>query len=166
MRERFYDSACFLLANANMGAHGDYREPVPELIFEKFLASLLARATAGEESNSHLNTFACDWLSGHCPQNGNNLIRFYFTYCNSYAVIAFLVSATRPVSLPASSLPLACRKIPLSPFFRHALTKLLSQIASLRDSYLIRRSLWSRKFLHRIARLWHPTQPLTAWPDR
>jgi hypothetical protein len=51
-----------------------------------------------------------------------------------------MLSATRPVSVPASSLPLAHPKIPLSPFFRRALTKLLSQIASLRDSYLIDRS--------------------------
>src|SRR5216684_720796 len=64
----------------------------------------------------------------------------FLTYCNSYAIITFVVSATRPVSLPASSLPLDHPKIPLSPFFRYALTKLLSQIASLRDSYFIDRS--------------------------
>jgi len=46
VRERLYDSACFLLSNAKGGAKGDYREPASELTFEKFLASLLARATA------------------------------------------------------------------------------------------------------------------------
>src|SRR5260370_23704982 len=46
VRERLYDSACFLLSNAKTGTHGDCREPAPELTFEKFLASLLARATA------------------------------------------------------------------------------------------------------------------------
>lgn len=46
VRERLYDSACFLLSSAKAGAKGDYREPAPELSFDKFLASLLARATA------------------------------------------------------------------------------------------------------------------------
>jgi len=46
VRERLCDSACFLLSDPKRGAKGDYREPAPELTFEKFLASLLARATA------------------------------------------------------------------------------------------------------------------------
>ncbi len=46
VRERLYDSACFLLSNAKSGAKGDYREPAAELTFEKFIASLLARAAA------------------------------------------------------------------------------------------------------------------------
>ena len=46
VRERLYDSSCFLLSSAKGGATGLYREPAPELTFEKFLASLLARATA------------------------------------------------------------------------------------------------------------------------
>ena len=46
VRERLYDSACFLLSNAKDGIKGDYREPVTELTFEKFMASLLARARA------------------------------------------------------------------------------------------------------------------------
>src|SRR5229473_1600967 len=74
------------------------------------------------------------------PSKRQQSIPVFLTYCNSYAVITFVVSATLPVSLPASSLPLDHPKIPLSPFFRRALTKLLSQIASLRDSYLIDRS--------------------------
>lgn len=46
VRERLYDSACFLLSDAKHGVRGEYREPASELTFEKFLASLLARATA------------------------------------------------------------------------------------------------------------------------
>jgi len=46
VRERLYDSACFLLSSAKGRVKGDYREPAPELTFEKFMASLLARATA------------------------------------------------------------------------------------------------------------------------
>jgi len=46
VRERLYDSACFLLSSEKAGKKGHYREPVPELSFEKFIASLLARATA------------------------------------------------------------------------------------------------------------------------
>jgi Restriction endonuclease XhoI len=46
VRERLYDSACFLLSDAKRGANGKYREPASELTFEKFLSSLLARASA------------------------------------------------------------------------------------------------------------------------
>jgi hypothetical protein len=44
VRERLYDSACFLLSDANNGLKGNYEEPAVELNFEKFMASLLARA--------------------------------------------------------------------------------------------------------------------------
>jgi hypothetical protein len=44
VRERLYDSACFLLSNSKTGLQGKYKEPAPELNFEKFMASLLARA--------------------------------------------------------------------------------------------------------------------------
>ncbi|MGB7282041.1 MAG: PaeR7I family type II restriction endonuclease [Candidatus Acidiferrum sp.] len=44
VRERLYDSACFLLSSEKGGRKGHYREPVPELSFERFIASLLARA--------------------------------------------------------------------------------------------------------------------------
>lgn len=54
VRERLYDSACFLLSSAKGGSKGDYREPVTELSFEKFMASLLARAAAiGKTRNSN-----------------------------------------------------------------------------------------------------------------
>jgi hypothetical protein len=46
VRERLYDSACFLLSDAKNGRGGYYREPDPELTFEKFIASLLARAAS------------------------------------------------------------------------------------------------------------------------
>ena len=44
VRERLYDSACFLLSDSNSGLRGKYKEPAPELNFEKFMASLLGRA--------------------------------------------------------------------------------------------------------------------------
>jgi Restriction endonuclease XhoI len=44
VRERLYDSACFLLSDAKSGRQGNYKEPAAELDFEKFMASLLARA--------------------------------------------------------------------------------------------------------------------------
>jgi len=44
VRERLYDSACFLLSSREYGVKGKYTEPAPELNFEKFMASLLARA--------------------------------------------------------------------------------------------------------------------------
>jgi hypothetical protein len=44
VRERLYDSACFLLSDSANGAAGLYREPAEELGFQNFIASLLARA--------------------------------------------------------------------------------------------------------------------------
>ena len=46
VRERLYDSACFLTSDAVKGKRGDYREPTPELSFENFISSLLAKAIA------------------------------------------------------------------------------------------------------------------------
>ncbi len=46
VRERLYDAACFLMSNAKGGLKGLYREPTPELNFEKFVASLVAKAIA------------------------------------------------------------------------------------------------------------------------
>jgi len=43
VRERLYDSACFLLSSREYGVKGKYTEPADELNFEKFMASLLAR---------------------------------------------------------------------------------------------------------------------------
>jgi hypothetical protein len=44
VRERLYDSACFLLSDSKNGLKGSYKEPAVELNFEKFMTSLLARA--------------------------------------------------------------------------------------------------------------------------
>lgn len=44
VRERLYDSACFLMSDAKSGPRGRYKEPVAELCFQNFMASLLARA--------------------------------------------------------------------------------------------------------------------------
>jgi len=46
VRERLYDSACFLLSNAKSGRKGEYQEPSEELNFQKFIAALLAHAVA------------------------------------------------------------------------------------------------------------------------
>lgn len=44
VRERLYDSTCFLMSNAADGPKGRYAEPAPELSFQNFVESLLARA--------------------------------------------------------------------------------------------------------------------------
>jgi hypothetical protein len=44
VRERLYDSACFLLSDSKNGPKGRYKEPEVELNFEKFMTSLLSRA--------------------------------------------------------------------------------------------------------------------------
>jgi len=46
VRERLYDAACFLMSNATGGRKGLYREPAPELNFQNFTASLVAKAVA------------------------------------------------------------------------------------------------------------------------
>jgi len=46
VRERLYDSACFLLSDLRGGRRGHYSEPAAELNFEKFMASLLSRAVS------------------------------------------------------------------------------------------------------------------------
>jgi hypothetical protein len=46
VRERLYDSACFLMSNAEDGAKGGYREPDAELSFRNFTQSLLAKILA------------------------------------------------------------------------------------------------------------------------
>lgn len=46
VRERLYDSACFLMSNTEQGRKGHYTEPLEELSFEKFTNSLLAKAIA------------------------------------------------------------------------------------------------------------------------
>lgn len=46
VRERFYDSACFLMSDPKSGLRGRYREPAPELNFRNCMVSLLARAVS------------------------------------------------------------------------------------------------------------------------
>lgn len=46
VRERLYDSTCFLLSDPKGGRKGIYREPLIELGFDNFMRSLLARALA------------------------------------------------------------------------------------------------------------------------
>jgi len=46
VRERLYDSACLLLSDRTNGISGAFREPSPELSFQNFVSSLLARAIA------------------------------------------------------------------------------------------------------------------------
>ncbi len=50
VRERLYDSACFLISNARDGVRGRYKEPAPELRFRNFIESLLAKAIAAQKS--------------------------------------------------------------------------------------------------------------------
>jgi hypothetical protein len=50
VRERLYDSACFLMSNVADGRKGRYAEPAPELSFQNFVESLLAKAIAVEKS--------------------------------------------------------------------------------------------------------------------
>jgi len=46
VRERLYDSACFILSGRDGGIEGACREPDPELTFEGFVQSLVGRAVA------------------------------------------------------------------------------------------------------------------------
>ena len=46
VRERLYDATCLLMSNSSDGSNGSYKEPVAELNFANFVASLLARAIA------------------------------------------------------------------------------------------------------------------------
>ncbi|HEV2324114.1 MAG TPA: PaeR7I family type II restriction endonuclease [Terracidiphilus sp.] len=46
VRERLYDSACFLMSSSKDGQTGRYTEPTPELSFQNFAGSLLAKAIA------------------------------------------------------------------------------------------------------------------------
>lgn len=50
VRERLYDSACFLMSNSTDGRQGHYSEPSPELTFQKFVSSLTAKAISVAKS--------------------------------------------------------------------------------------------------------------------
>jgi hypothetical protein len=51
VRERLYDSACFLTSDRVNGPRGGYREPSPELRFKPFITSLMARAIASRKGS-------------------------------------------------------------------------------------------------------------------
>jgi hypothetical protein len=46
VRERLYDAACFILSDPADGSRGGFKEPNPELSFDKFVASLMGHAIA------------------------------------------------------------------------------------------------------------------------
>lgn len=46
VRERLYDATCFLMSDAVRGRDGYYQEPNPEIGFQNFASSLLARGIA------------------------------------------------------------------------------------------------------------------------
>ena len=50
VRERLYDSACFLMSNSTDGVKGRYVEPSAELSFQNFVESLLAKVLAVAKS--------------------------------------------------------------------------------------------------------------------
>ncbi len=52
VRERLYDSACFLLSDHKNGLEGKYKEPAVELSFENFMTSLLARAISAARTKN------------------------------------------------------------------------------------------------------------------
>lgn len=52
VRERLYDSACFLLSNRKDGMKGIFQEPSQELSFENFCSSLMSRAIAFAKTHS------------------------------------------------------------------------------------------------------------------
>ncbi len=46
LRDRVYDSACFLLSTAASAESGDYLEPHPELTFAKFVTPLVGQVSS------------------------------------------------------------------------------------------------------------------------
>jgi hypothetical protein len=46
LRDRLYDGGCFLISQQSSATSGDYREPNPELTFNRFVAPLLGRLQA------------------------------------------------------------------------------------------------------------------------
>jgi hypothetical protein len=51
VRERLYDSACFLMSSAQTGSKGIYFQPNPELSFTPFVASLFGKITSHVNAN-------------------------------------------------------------------------------------------------------------------
>ena len=53
VRERLYDSVCFLLSEQSSGHSGQYREPSKDMTFDQFSASFLGKAFAFAKSKGH-----------------------------------------------------------------------------------------------------------------
>lgn len=51
VRERLYDAACLIVSPADRGAQGHYTEPVDELAFSNFVASLQGKLTEARRRN-------------------------------------------------------------------------------------------------------------------
>ncbi len=56
VRERLYDAACLIVSPADRGVEGHYREPVDELAFSNFVASLQGKLTETRRRNSTSGT--------------------------------------------------------------------------------------------------------------
>ena len=46
VRERLYDSACFLTSDRSSGLYGGFKEPSSELSFHNFIVSLIGKVAA------------------------------------------------------------------------------------------------------------------------
>jgi len=46
IKERLYDGSCLILSSREAGLKSEYREPVPELSYERFVRPLIAHVTA------------------------------------------------------------------------------------------------------------------------
>ena len=46
LMEKHYDGSAFLMSNPEKGLNGDYSEPAPDLTFQAFANSLVARVAA------------------------------------------------------------------------------------------------------------------------
>ena len=53
VRERLYDSACFILSERSSGGRGKFREPSAEMAFDQFAASFLGRAFGFKKALKH-----------------------------------------------------------------------------------------------------------------
>jgi len=53
IRQRLYDAACLILSARTTGTRGAYREPLPELSYRAFIATLIGRATVFQQLSSN-----------------------------------------------------------------------------------------------------------------
>jgi Restriction endonuclease XhoI len=52
VRERLYDSACLVISPSDKGSNGEFKEPVEELTFGNFIASLQGKLTEARRRSS------------------------------------------------------------------------------------------------------------------